>query len=806
MPQQSINKEFLTFVKGIITEANPLTFPQDASIDEQNFVLNRDGSRQRRLGIEYEDNFTLNDSGNDSTGFSTIGISSNTWKNINEDASLTFYVIQFGTSLFFFDANDSSPSSSIKNGGNAVVLEGELNSRWQVANLGGKLIVVTGATTIYSLEYDESSDTISTVFHGLLVRDQWGVEDGLDTDERPISLSPTHQYNLLNQGWAGDDPDSTVSYFENFKINSTTGKYPSNADLVFLGKRASEENVFTPILIVRDFKGTTPAAKGFFIIDLFSRSESRGLVVTNTGLLNNIGSDTIIVDGIPIVVDDIGWEFGGATTGSVGVFGDINSIDASGVNTPFPGLTTDITTSGPTVTASYAQRIFYGGLKSERTGGDSKTPLLGSLVFFTQLVDGTDKIGKCYQESDPTDEDQSDLVATDGGFVSIPEMAICLRLIPFSDSLVVFAENGIWEIKGNDAGFTATDFQVVKITDIGAVNSESIVSVEDRIYFWSKAGIYAITRDQVSLGLQINSISETTIQTLYETFSNVSKGNSTGVYDNITKQVRWMLNTETSYDGLVERFRYNTELVYDVVLDAFYISKLPDTADNAAPYLASQLLSPGFITGSISNNIVIGNDNVVIGVDQVVISQNVRVGDNSKVLYLTINPNSVSANFTYTFSNYRDADFEDWTTQLVTGIDANAFLLTGFETGGDSQRRKQATYITNSFLRTETGFVDTGGGNLEAIGGSSCFVQSQWDFANSAASGKFGPKFQAYRLNRLFTPSGTTDTFDYGQVVVTTKNKLRGRGRALSLLFETEPKKDLIMLGWGIIFGVNTNV
>jgi hypothetical protein len=42
--------EFNTFVKGIITEAGPLTYPDGASLDEANFVLNRDGSRQRRFG------------------------------------------------------------------------------------------------------------------------------------------------------------------------------------------------------------------------------------------------------------------------------------------------------------------------------------------------------------------------------------------------------------------------------------------------------------------------------------------------------------------------------------------------------------------------------------------------------------------------------------------------------------------------------------------------------------------------------------------------------------------------------------
>ena len=52
-----------TFVQGLITEASPLAHPKNASSDEINFKLNRDGSRDRRLGIDFEDGFVLNSTG-----------------------------------------------------------------------------------------------------------------------------------------------------------------------------------------------------------------------------------------------------------------------------------------------------------------------------------------------------------------------------------------------------------------------------------------------------------------------------------------------------------------------------------------------------------------------------------------------------------------------------------------------------------------------------------------------------------------------------------------------------------------------
>ena len=45
------------FVGGLVTEASPLTFPAGASLDEVNMKLIRNGSRQRRLGLDYEDNY-----------------------------------------------------------------------------------------------------------------------------------------------------------------------------------------------------------------------------------------------------------------------------------------------------------------------------------------------------------------------------------------------------------------------------------------------------------------------------------------------------------------------------------------------------------------------------------------------------------------------------------------------------------------------------------------------------------------------------------------------------------------------------
>jgi hypothetical protein len=57
MARQTSVLEINKFILGLVTDANPLTFPENASLEEENFVLNIDGSRRRRLGMDYEESF-----------------------------------------------------------------------------------------------------------------------------------------------------------------------------------------------------------------------------------------------------------------------------------------------------------------------------------------------------------------------------------------------------------------------------------------------------------------------------------------------------------------------------------------------------------------------------------------------------------------------------------------------------------------------------------------------------------------------------------------------------------------------------
>lgn len=52
MARQKFEKSFNTFIKGLMTEASEINFPENYSLYEKNFELRRDGGRDRRRGME----------------------------------------------------------------------------------------------------------------------------------------------------------------------------------------------------------------------------------------------------------------------------------------------------------------------------------------------------------------------------------------------------------------------------------------------------------------------------------------------------------------------------------------------------------------------------------------------------------------------------------------------------------------------------------------------------------------------------------------------------------------------------------
>jgi hypothetical protein len=721
MPKAALERN--SFVKGLITEASPLTFPENASIDEVNFVLNRDGSRQRRLGMDYETGYALNSVVPTGAGIGSVVINTFLWKNADNNPDNTVGVVQIGRTLSFLDLTLAAPSAGTIP--TITLAAGYDTASLQFVAIKGVLVCAGKAGDAFYITKD-SATTYTKTDIDLRVRDIWGVQEDpvLAIDERPATLSDSHEYNLLNQGWDSNN------------YGPTSGVYVSNVDIMQYGKNATDD--FSRSFLNKQFFGTTPAPKGKFVIDAFTRGASRE---TESGV-TNLGTEA---------------ELGRCTA-----------------------------------VASYAGRVFYSGVTSSITAADSSSPSYSGTIFFSRIVDALDKFGQCYQEADPTSEHISDLIATDGGTIDIPEAANIYKLIANQTSLVVLAENGVWEISGPDGVFAADDFSISQVTNVGAINADSVINAEGTIMYWSEGGIYVLTPNDVTGKLSAQNLTETTIQTFYSNIPTPARDYVKGTYDSTSKKISWLYNDEESYTGTSFQYKYNKELVFDAVLQAFYVTSI-GSLDTDSPFIAGYMPVGQFLVGDVQEIVVVDNEPVVVNGESVVVTMEGRLDTASKTKYLVLKP---GANYTYTLGQYKDPTFYDWRSDDEVGVDAAGYMVAGYELFDDSQRKKYAPYITTHMKRTETGFTDDGTGNLTPINPSGCLMQAQWDFANSAASGKWGSEIQIYRLTRSYIPSGIADTFDYGHVMITTKNRLRGSGRALSLKFSTQAGKDAHIYGW----------
>lgn len=479
-----------TFVKGLNTEASPLSFPPNTALDILNFRLQKDGTNVRRLGIDFEDNYLLTATGYAADVLAVARKSFYRWELPNGNSDIEIGIIQIGAKFFFVNLFAESPSNTLLNGGTAIDAGVDPTSRFSFTTINNHVIALSPALPQpYLISYDAVTDVITTETAPIQIRDFWGVTDDLDVGNRPTTLSPEHKYNLLNQGWS-DDIITTCGTGINAIVCTfnSLGIYPSNADHWSIGRIEDLTNAnvykYDPAVAQKNAIDVGNVARGHVLLDLYNRGQSRN---TATGLT----------------------------------------------------LPADIESGRLTTVAAYAGRAFYAGIKSKVSDGDSRSPILSGTVFFSQVFINKIDLVKCYSEADPTSIDFSDIIDTDGGIIQIPECSIIMKLMAIKESLFVFAQNGIWRTRGDEGGFRATSYQIDKISNIGVYSPDSIVEINGTIYFWGINGIYQLAMNQFGV-YETTNITIPTIQRLYDSLPDQSRIQAKAYYDLSRNSIRWL--------------------------------------------------------------------------------------------------------------------------------------------------------------------------------------------------------------------------------------------------------------------------
>ena len=766
MARAKTSVEYSDFTRGIITEASPLTFPDNASLDEQNININRDGSRQRRFGMDWDQNATAVSV----TPLSTSGeaVSSYTWKSAGNDGEANVGVVQIGRLLKFYDLEAANPAVVVDT---HTFSSGDVPSpyhqrQFSMTSAYGKLIVAVGTKTVYVFTWS-GSGVGAPQSYSLNIRDRFGVDDGYAIDEQKTTgtISEAHWYNLRNQGWPVSTRLANLQWVPanigsvigdptngdpiQYTYNSL-GFWPSNVDLFWAAKceqlggspRVDNFGAYNPLELQKIKFGTTPAPKGKYIIDLFARGTSRQTVSGRTG------------------------------------------------------LPADTTSGGIIAVGTFAGRIWYIVEETGLTGGDDNSPALGNMVFYSELSEDVDRWKNCHSRNDPTTEDWSDPLATDGGFITIPDMGQGYGLHDLGESMFILASNGVWEVFGGDAGFNAQDQTVVRVTDVGPLSRTSIIDGENVIAYFAESGIYAVSLDSSSLRGVAVSLTEETIQTLYDAIPISYREKAVGGYDYLNKQVMWLYADE----DLGSDFYFNKELVLHTLKGGFTRRTYNpvESSTNSGPYPCGYLGLRSSIPAVEAIPVTAGGAGVTAGGLIVTVgSSSAQQRTKSSTMY-TVAYNEAGTD-KIRVAGQTNFQFTDWpqvpNDSSIYGVDAEAYLITGAITGGDTLVNKVLPYVHVRAKRTETDWTEAASDNIELIGESSILMSAQWDWTNDPSSGRWSRASQVYRLPRLvvFDPSHIF-AFD----VVHTRNKLRGKGKAVSLKFASEPGKDLFLYGWGL--------
>lgn len=712
MPRSQANKANQPGMQGLITEAGPLTFPENATVDELNCELFIKGNRSRRLGMDLEIDFSLSDDSVVLATWDDYAINSTVWDTVGGDGNTNFMVQQIGDKLYFYDL-DLVPKSTAEKTFTVDLTTFAAPSATSIhtdvvstASGKGFLFVAGAKIEPFYITYDSVGDSISTTEVTVEIRDFDGLDDSLEPEEEPATLSKEHEYNLKNQGWlspGGAVPDPITAY------QTAVGNYPPNNKQWWTAKNSTDD--FDPVALTKFSAGNTLAPRGHYILDAFNKDRTT----------------------------------------------------ASGV----AAIALESVVTRPGTTAFFAGRVFWAGLRGGQLNGH---------VYFTQIIEDEAQIGRCYQQNDPTAEDLNELLATDGGVVVIPEIGTVQALFPMKTSLILLANNGTWAISGVDDSFKATDFRVRKISSISCIGPQTVVDVEGFPIWWSRTGINAINIDQVSAQPEVQNLAKQTIQTFFNEIPEASKIDCKGAYDEATKKVIWLYR-ETAQTGGVNRFRFDRLLVLDTRLPAFYpwkVSTLPSTPY----YIGSVFPTPDieFIVDIL--DVFDDEEDVNDSALDVIESLELAPDRGTSLMYMVFQEGVT--NVQWTFGRFTSTTFFDWNSANGVGVSFDSFFEMGDELLQDLQHKKQAKYIHVYFNRTE----------INVLRQSSCFMQAKWDFADSEATGKIGPRQQVYKFR------------DYP--VTVSKNKIRGSGRALALRFESEEGKDFDILGWATSWTATT--
>lgn len=850
------------FSAGLVTEATGLSYPENSVIDLSNVELEYSGLVRRRLGLAVESggqplSFTI---GSDAPTAATVpatqvALSIHRWPSVGGDPTRNYLVVHAADTLYLLNDDLDSPTSNFSNaalnlnptqptaGAHLLTLQGL--PLWSEEGMDGtgsvdplKLnnvetlraaiegistsplrsvvaegrIWFTGAGVIpFSLKYFPDEDVVLVVPIGLseevtflsgpqirlnysrkqdyAYRDFTGIAPRIPLTQEQDSLSTSHFYNLVNQGWnavnyrdsrseqsdgmggvtilnfggwtATPADQQTISNFD-----GTQGVHPTLTDQVAFAKRDDGTYDYG---VGRRFRPDSRAPQGRLRLYLPTGNRDWPGVVPGAAALTALPPTR--ANNAPAV--------------------DPYSNTTAPLNDLWFNGQFDMPQQASfTCIDFFAGRLWLGG------DLNSKRP---NRVYFSQVLVDPKDAGKFYQTNSPTDADFPDLLDTDGGEITISGIDRIVQLKQAGEGILVFGGNGVWFIRGGDAGFSATSFSVDRISSSGCISGDSVVVHENIVLYWSDSGIQTVDFN-AGYATGAKSVTDTNIKTFHQSIPLAHKENAKGVFDPTRRKVHWVYGPGQRRTSL---------LTLDITTGAYTKATLPEdvaSGDGNRTFIADIIPRKTASVPTLSENVFTTNGEVVTTID----GTPLVVGTNgtefyssltSSLKFLTAVPVALGIdpeyNMAVTLTEFNRLDFRD----AFGGIDEDydSYIETAPILFEDVMRYKQATYVHSYFQRTEFTARVLLDGTVEPLIQSLCEIRPKWDWHITDGGNKWGDPQPAYKLRRPVAPKGPNeDVIDTGEGIVYTKRKMRGKGRALSLRYSSLPGADFQLAGFAI--------
>lgn len=816
MPESRATKNFFSFNKGLNTESNEISFPDGYSTDERNYELLLDGSRRRRKGLQVE-------SGGSSKTVSTAITAtqkqcSHKWRSVGGDVDKHFIVHQVGGVLYF---SDDAELISTTYHGTQIDLDSFLvdSATYSATDIAGEfcdfttgrgyLFVANKFINPFYVAYDATADTFTAEIITLLVRDFDGIDDGIGVSAEPIdaTIPDDHRYNLRNNGWKQKDIDQ-------FHTDTST-RWPAKNAIWYKGyKRTYASSVaeedgtrsWDSTKMDAEVFGNAAAARGSLFLNPFDTTYAVTLAdATNQVAIStwafttgSVAAGGVIkvttvanhgrTDGEEVTISGVRATYN--TGGSEPLYLTYDRLNATHTIANKTPTTFEVTVLGTSNFDSWVSQ--YSNL-GQVDGGESVVKSDGTAyklgcthveyhhghvfylgfgsteyadtIAFSQVAQRPAKFGQCHQYQDPTDENFNALVPSDGGHIVLPKMGKVTGALSTSNALIVFSDNGVWEIGGGQRSiFTADGYSIRQLTNAECNAPKSPITFDTGTLYTGPKGIYLINPNQNTGQLTATNISEQLVQTKWNAIPDANKKLTKTVYDDALRRV-YIFYGDGTYDDTTaaDTNEYRFALILDLKVGAWYPFEY--NMDSATAILDVYSITDGD-----------------------------SPADNTKIKYTVRTATDKVDTCDLDSTDYLDPD----------GTESPLpYAVTGWDNTGDFQRRKQAPIVTVYAKRTETGYTASGNG-WTGDNESSNLLTGYWDWTDDSVSGKITSQIETYRHVRSFVPASATDIDGYP--VVTTRNKLRGRGRVLQLRFDGAATKDSHLLGWTTNYKVSRKV